>query len=195
MRKNLITAITLATAFTTQLSFAQEKSDSHDPSNSALQSSQAQHLKEIRASKLIGVNVSSKDGDNLGQVQDLIFNPKTGKIRFALVGKGFMAGEGTVMVPIPWKAINVQSQREFVLNVDKSKLQSAPAWSETQVDQPDYVIRVFRFYQLEPDTDEAVGGSGSSGEQSGQGSSSSNEKSSHSSADHNPSEQPSQPQH
>jgi sporulation protein YlmC with PRC-barrel domain len=196
MRKQLIAAVTLATAFAIPSSFAQTASESHDTSSSALQSKESSHLKEIRASKLIGVNVSSKDGSNFGQVQDLIVNPKTGKIRFALVGKGFMAGEGTVMVPIPWKAISVQSERQFVLNVDQSKLGSAPAWSETQVDQPDYVIRVYRFYQIEPESDTSMGGTGSSDQQSGQGqgTSSDTQQSGHSSANHNPSEHPSQPQ-
>jgi sporulation protein YlmC with PRC-barrel domain len=121
----------------------------------------------IRASKLIGINVSAKDGTNLGQVQDLIVNPNTGKIRFALVGHGFMAGAGETLFPVPWKAVNVQSEKQFVLNVDDQKLKSAPAWTETQIEQPDYQLRIFRFYNIQPETE--MGGPGQSGEQSGQG--------------------------
>ena len=124
-------------------------------------------MKQIRATKLIGVVVTSKDGENLGQVQDLVIDPQSGKIQFALVGKGFMAGLGQQMIPVPWQAVQVRSEREFALNVDKQKLQSAPTWSQADLDQPDYMIQVYRFYELEPQTD--VGTPGAGEEQSGIG--------------------------
>jgi sporulation protein YlmC with PRC-barrel domain len=126
-----------------------------------------QDMRQIRASKLIGVNVSSKDGDNFGQVQDLVIDPKTGQIQFALVGQGFMAGAGHQMIPVPWEAVNVRSEREFALNIDKKKLESAPAWNQSEMEQPDYTVRIYRFYELEPQT--GLGGPGQSGTQSGQG--------------------------
>jgi sporulation protein YlmC with PRC-barrel domain len=179
MKLHSFAALAVAlTAFTAPIAFGQDTSSSHDQihssqqksfgSSSALQSSESmKDLKQVRASKLIGVSVSTKDGQNLGQVQDLILDPATGKVRFALVSEGFMAGVGEKMIPVPWQAISVRSEREFALNVDKSKLQSAPAWSQSEMDQPDYVIRVYRFYELEPQSD--VGTPGESGQQSGAG--------------------------
>jgi sporulation protein YlmC with PRC-barrel domain len=131
----------------------------------ALQS--ADTTKSIRVSQLMGVNITSSDGANLGQVQDLVINPKSGKIEFALVGKGFMAGEGETIFPVPWMAVNVSSQRQFVLKLDKNKLSAAPGWNPTEVDQPDYVFRVYRFYELEPET--GLGTPGVGEEQTGQG--------------------------
>lgn len=125
-------------------------------------------LKQIRATKLIGSNVTSKDGDNLGQVKDFVLDPMTGKIKFALVGQGFMAGVGEKLLPVPWQAVSVHSEREFALNVDKQKLQSAPGWSQSEMEQPDYIIRIYRFYELEPQSD--IGGPGESTSESGQGS-------------------------
>jgi sporulation protein YlmC with PRC-barrel domain len=188
-------ALTVAASLSTSAAFAQ--SSSSDSSLGDGYSTPKLHatdgmkdIKEIRASKLIGVNVTSKDGENLGQVQDLVMDPLTGKIRFALVGKGFMAGLGEKLLPVPWKAVNVQSERQFALNVDKSKWASAPALSETDnMDQPDYVIRIYRFYDLEPQTD--VGGF--SGQQSGQGQGSSADNSENSlknESDHRSSTQP-----
>jgi sporulation protein YlmC with PRC-barrel domain len=138
------------------------------------QSSAAASMKGIRASQILGVNVMSKQGDNLGEVQDLVFDAKTGKIQFALVGKGFMAGLGDRMIPVPWQAVDVRSQKEFVLNVDREKMQAAPMWSASESEQPDYIIRIYRFFEIQPD--EAVGGPGSSGQQSGQGSGSSSDE-------------------
>jgi len=133
------------------------------------------HFNNIRASKLIGINVTSKDGENLGQVQDFVIDPKSGAIKFALVGQGFMAGLGEKLIPVPWQAVNVKSEREFALKVDKSKMQSAPAWSQAEEAQPDYVISIYRFYDLTPM--EGIGGTGQSEIQSGQAQGSSDLKS------------------
>jgi len=162
-------ALGLATTWSVPLVMADHNpshiEDSAQHSFSSLDKSSMKDMHALRASKLIGINVSSKDGENLGQVQDLIFDPQTGKIRFALVGKGFMAGAGETLMPIPWQAVNVKSEREFALNVDKSKLASAPLWSQTEIDQPDYVVRIYRFYEVEPQS----GVGGFNGTQSGQG--------------------------
>jgi sporulation protein YlmC with PRC-barrel domain len=206
MRKYPALAICMATAFTTCAAFAQnntgaakdqspaetsvstQRQGSSDHSSSLLNSDKQMEMGCIRASKLIGVNVSDKDGTNLGQVQDLIMDPSTGRIRYALVGQGFMAGAGQTLFPVPWHAVNVQSEKQFVLNVDHQKLKNAPAWSETQIEQPDYQLRIFRFYDLEPKAE--MGGPGQSGQQSGQGKGSSSDEKSD--AQHNASEQHSQ---
>jgi len=178
MKKQVFTslAVGLLTAWTTPLAIGQSSStdtehldhqEQHISSADLHSAKHAADLKNIRASKLIGINVTSNQGENLGQVQDIVFDPQTGKIRFALVGQGFMAGLGDKLIPVPWQAVNVRSEREFALNVDKAKLQSAPSWSQSEENQPDYVIRIYRFYQLEPM--DQVGGTGSSGFESGQG--------------------------
>jgi sporulation protein YlmC with PRC-barrel domain len=172
-----LVALSLGTAFATGLS-AQNTPDRVDPlgnqSGERAQSASQPNTDEsskpvdrIRASELLGVNVTSKLGENVGEVQDLIIDPETGEIQLALVGKGFMAGLGDRVVPLPWQALNVRSQQKFVVNIDHQKLQKAPAWSDAEPHSHDYVIRIYRFYELEPET--GVGGAGESGQQSGQG--------------------------
>ena len=183
MKKRAFTALALglATTLTTPICYGQNNSSDLEHLDKSEQSDHSEHLssdksisgqdaafmKEIRASKFIGSNVTTKDGENLGQVQDLIFNPQSGKIRFALVGNGFMAGLGENLIPVPWQAVSLRAQHGFAVDVDKEKLKTAPNWSQAQIDQPDYVIRVYRFYELEPQAD--IGGLGSSEIESGQG--------------------------
>lgn len=171
-------ALSLGTAFVTGLS-AQNTPDRADPhtnesgepeqsaSQSSTDESSSKLVERIRASELLGVNVTSKLGENVGEVQDLIIDPETGEIQLALVGKGFMAGLGDRVIPLPWQALNVRSQQKFVVNIDHDKLQKAPAWSEAEPHSHDYMIRIYRFYELEPET--GLGGAGRSGQQSGQG--------------------------
>ncbi len=174
--KRPLTAIALcaAAALSAQVALANDH-EHHQTSNSETKDLSSPHKEfksAIRASQLMGINVTSKDGDNLGQVQDLVINPQNGKVKFALVGKGFMAGAGETMFPVPWRAVNVKSERNFVLNVDQQKLRSAPMWSQTQIDQPDYVLRIYRFYAIPEDSDNTqMGTSGESIQGQGAGSS------------------------
>jgi sporulation protein YlmC with PRC-barrel domain len=137
------------------------------PDSSSTRSATQESPRSIRASQLLGVNVTTKQGESLGQVQDLIVDAETGKVELALIGKGFMAGLGERVIPLPWEAIQLQPQRDFVVNVDRERFQSAPAWSEAETDHPDYRIRIYRFFELEPRMD--VGGPGLGGQQSGTG--------------------------
>lgn len=182
MKQPSIYAIVIAAASTLSapLSFAQASSTAvseRAASSAVLETKDIQEmkdLKQIRVSKLVGATIASQAGDNLGQVQDLVINPRTGQIQFALVSKGFMAGLGHSMIPVPWQAINVRSEREFALSVDKDKLRSAPDWSEAEMEQPDYMLRVYRFYEIEPQS--GVGSPRSSGTESGEGHGSSSGK-------------------
>ena len=122
-------------------------------SNQALESSDKHHVKHIRGSNLIGSKVKSKDGGNLGEVDDIMFDPQTGQIQFVVLGKGGFLGIGEKLVPVPWRAINVESEREFTVNVDQQKLRTAPTFESQQhaeLSNPDVILRVYRFYEVEP---------------------------------------------
>jgi sporulation protein YlmC with PRC-barrel domain len=125
---------------------------------------------EVRFSKLMDANVASKSGENLGQLEDLIIDPQTGEIKYAILGRGGLLGIGEKYVPVPWKAIQVSSEKQFTLNVDKSKLKSAPTTdkSYSSLEQPGYDVTIYRFFEIPMGTGaaEAPGGS-----QQGQGSS------------------------
>ncbi len=117
---------------------------------------------DIRLSKLMDANVASKSGENLGQLEDLVINPQTGKIEFAVLGRGGFLGLGEKYVPIPWKAIQVSSEKQFTLNVDKAKLKTAPTTDKnlSQLEEPGYTVTIYRFFEVPVETGgaEAPGG-------------------------------------
>ena len=118
-------------------------------------------------------NVASKSGENLGQLEDLIIDAKTGQIEYAVLGRGGFLGMADKYVPVPWKAIQVASEKQFTLNVDKSKLKSAPTTDKsfTNLQHPGYDVTIYRFYEIPMNTGTAEGPSGT---QQGGGSSSGN---------------------
>ena len=118
----------------------------------------------------------SDEGENLGKLQDLVINVRSGQIESALVSKGFMvrqgsvAGLGEILMPVPWQAIAVGTERRFVLNVDQDKAATDPT-AEPGSRQPGFAVHIFGFIQAAPDS--AMGGgdeeveSGSGGERGG----------------------------
>ncbi len=137
-------------------------------SHSELQGSSSRA--EVRSSKLIGATLNGSDGAPLGKVEDLIVNPASGKIDFAIVG--FDSGGGTeALAPVPWQAVKLQSEKSFTASIDQNKLKSGPRLSQQEWEklmQPDYSVQIYKFYGL---PEEGMGGSDqeSGGSQNGSG--------------------------
>ena len=125
---------------------------------------------EIRFSKLKDAKIVSKTGEDLGTMEDLMIDPRSGKIRYVILGRGGLLGIGEKLVPVPWKAINISSEKQFTINIDKEKLKSAPTVDKelSELNQPDYTVTIYRFYEIPLDTGaaEAPGGSSTGGESS-----------------------------
>ena len=126
-------------------------------------------------SKIIGTNLKTASGEDLGEVKDLVVDPQSGRIRFAIVGLQTSGGTEE-LAPIPWKALNLQSEKQYVATIDKNKLNSGPHMTQQEWDklmQPDYVVEVYRFYGFEPPSAEGSaetpGGSSSGSQQNHQG--------------------------
>jgi len=141
---------------------AQQSSSSSAPqSGSSTAQTPSATSQYVRLSQLIGSNAKAKDGQNLDQIEDVVVNPQARQIKFAVLGKGGFLGIGEKMVPVPWKAVSLEqtetgasSKPSLTVNIDRQKLQSAPTLHKdkqySELDQPDYVITVYRFYEIEP---------------------------------------------
>lgn len=104
----------------------------------------------IRLSKLMNTSLKSQSGESLGQVQDIIVDPTSGQIQFAVLsvgGASATSGVGTSTTPgsptsssisggqqltaIPWRLVSSSGQGQFTATVDRSSLQSAPTFSSS----------------------------------------------------------------
>ena len=156
-----LASIALAIALCTQLSQAQQNDQrqTQQPGQTRDNSAQAT-ANGLHLSKLIGAQVKSNNGENLGKLEDVVIDPQTGKATFAIVGKGGVLRLGEKRMPVPWQAITIDSQKRLTLNVDKEKLQTAPTTArsdDSELDNPDFVVVVYKFYEIAPP---GVGGAG-----------------------------------
>lgn len=134
-------------------------------------SAKHQRIQDLRGSQLLGASLKGSDGQDMGEIKDLVIDPRTGRVNFAIIGVD--AGNGTeALAPIPWQAVKLSTEKNYVASIDKSKLQQGPRLTEQQWDkllQPDYVIQIYRFYGMTPSNTGGTGeGPGDTGSGSGQ---------------------------
>jgi sporulation protein YlmC with PRC-barrel domain len=114
----------------------------------------------VRLSQFLGANVKAEDGQKLGQIDELVIVPQTRQIRFAVLAKGGVFGIGQSLAPVPWRAINVRSGRDYAINMSRKAMASAPTVEQGgygDLDRPEFITRVHEFYSVQT---EAVGSPG-----------------------------------
>lgn len=89
-----------------------------------------------RASNLLGSAVYSADGDNLGDIDDMLIDLGNGDVRYVVISIGEFLGLGGELHAIPMNAFTVDTTGAFddtaaaalILNVDQSVLEQAPTF-------------------------------------------------------------------
>jgi sporulation protein YlmC with PRC-barrel domain len=119
---------------------------------------QPKTLDVYRASKLIGADVENPRGDNLGDIKDIVLDPQTGQITYAVLGFGGFLGMGEKYFAIPWAALSPKEKRpgevdKFVLNVDQEKLKNAPGFDKNNwpnMADRSWGEQVYAYYGIQP---------------------------------------------
>jgi sporulation protein YlmC with PRC-barrel domain len=84
-----------------------------------------------KASAFIGMAVKNMQNENLGKVHDLVFDPESAKISYAVLSIGGLLGVGDKLVAVPVNSLKPQpGQKYLMLNMDKNQVQSAPGLAQ-----------------------------------------------------------------
>lgn len=85
----------------------------------------------LKASNLIGKNVKNPEGENLGEIKELVIDPEQARIAYAVVSFGGFLGMGDKLFAVPWKALRMDRDKDvLVLNVAKERLKKAPGFDK-----------------------------------------------------------------
>lgn len=95
----------------------------------------------MRVSELIGLNVRNNANDELGEIEDVVVDLNTGKIRYAAVSMGGFLGIGDKLFAVPFDAISFRThhddgalvdstERVAVVNVTKESLENAQGFDQ-----------------------------------------------------------------
>ncbi|TWU27669.1 PRC-barrel domain-containing protein [Bythopirellula polymerisocia] len=92
--------------------------------------------KTVRASDVIGMNIYNSQGEDVGEINDVVLAPNTGKVRYAAVTYGGFIGIGDEMFAVPWEAFqcsqdpNDPEEHRLTLDVSKQQLEGAKGFNQ-----------------------------------------------------------------
>ena len=82
----------------------------------------------FRASKIVDQTVKNVQGEELGEVDDLIMS-RIGKITKEILQMGGFLGIGDRLVAVPFKALQISEKGDIVYNVTKQQLENHPVFN------------------------------------------------------------------
>jgi sporulation protein YlmC with PRC-barrel domain len=103
-----------------------------------------------QTSETIGMKVKSQQGQDLGKIQDVVYD-SSGRIAFVVVSTSGVAGMKDKKVAVPFTAMRVsQDGKEATLNISKDKLESARTWDKSILRDSSAAADIFRHFGQQP---------------------------------------------
>ena len=101
--------------------------DGNKPPSGAQSPPTAQTLRDMRASNLIGSEVRNAQGENLGEIKDLIVDVNNDRVYYAVLSFGGVLGFGDKLFAYPVRMFTqAEHGDKLVLNVGNANLKAAP---------------------------------------------------------------------
>lgn len=112
-----------------------------------------------RGTKLIGADVENPQGEDLGDIEDIVIDPQTGRVQYAVLSFGGFLGLGEKYFAVPWEALRREAGQKlgdterYVLNIDKERLKNAPGFDKNNwpnMADRSWAKTVYTFYDVTP---------------------------------------------
>jgi sporulation protein YlmC with PRC-barrel domain len=86
-----------------------------------------------KASSFIGMKVQNLQNQDLGKVEDLAFDPESGKIAYAVLSVGGFLGMNDKYIAVPLKDLTpAPGEDHLIIDADKNSLQRAPGFAKNK---------------------------------------------------------------
>ncbi len=83
------------------------------------------------AGTLMGNDVYNQQGDDLGDIKEIMLDMKSGRVTYAVLSFGGFLSMGEKLFAVPWNALTLDTEnKRFVLNVEKDRLEQAPGFDK-----------------------------------------------------------------
>ena len=99
----------------------------------------------LRATDFEGLEIRNMQGEDLGEVEDVVIDLQNGRVRYIAMSTGGVLGVGGKMFAIPWNAFRYRMEDDeqfLVLNATAEKFENAPGFDENN--WPNFADRQWR---------------------------------------------------
>jgi hypothetical protein len=104
----------------------------------------------VAASRISGTAVYNRQNEKLGTVEDLMLDPATGMIGYAVLSFGGFLGLGSRHHPLPWSTLAYDAARgAYVVDLDRAALEGAPSYDPEDIsawEDPTYGRQLSDYY-------------------------------------------------
>jgi sporulation protein YlmC with PRC-barrel domain len=106
----------------------------------------------LTATSVIGDRIENPQGEDLGKINNLMINLKSGTIDYVVIEFGSVLGMGGKLFAIPFNELRLDPEkrkRVFILNRDKDYLKKSPGFDKTHwpnTNEHDYFDNVTLYY-------------------------------------------------
>jgi sporulation protein YlmC with PRC-barrel domain len=111
-------------------------------------------VRVARADKILGLDVENPQGENLGEIENLLIDMTAGRIASATLAFGGWLGFGENLAPVPWEALTFTPGADKVtLDVDQEKLRKAPQFAKDKwpaTVERQWLADVYAYYGTKP---------------------------------------------
>ena len=120
------------------------------------QTARAGQEQTLRLSEIMDMEVRNAQDEELGEIEDVVVEKQSGKIRYAAISVGGFLGIGDRLIAVPWQALRIQQQQDdpdekfVLLNADRSRIENAPGFNEDNwpdFGNPRYSQEIETYYQ------------------------------------------------
>jgi len=120
----------------------------------------------VQTSKIIGTRVKTAQGEEIGEIKDVVLDRSTGCMAYTVLSAG---GTGTRVVgqaktvAVPWAIYSTTSDpRVLTVRVDRERIYNAPAFDYARIDEyssSGWINNVYSYYGVSAQTGVGVGAS------------------------------------
>ncbi len=83
----------------------------------------------LTVSEIKGSTVRNRQREEIGDIDELLIEPDSGRVRFAILSVGGFLGLGSTRVAVPWSAFEITPQGgriTYMLDATRDRLEKAP---------------------------------------------------------------------
>lgn len=109
-----------------------------------------ENVRLISSDKVEGTAVIGRNGETLGHIKSFMVDKYTGRVAYAIMTFGGIAGFGTAFFPLPWPVLEYDVERDgYVLDLTREQLADAPRFESNKPAEftPEYRRKVILFYR------------------------------------------------
>jgi len=111
-----------------------------EPSSKSQRQAWAPSSTAVEAKQLIGMKVKNDQAKDVGEIDQLIVDPSSGKISHVVLGRGGVLGVGEQKVVLMWSDLKIQpdanNRNRWIAMVDQAKIDSAPRYEARRETAP-----------------------------------------------------------